>query len=785
MIQLENNRLTLRINKSNGEICGLYDKLKKKEYILSQPQSISFRLERGSGITTQYRHFSYMLDESTEEKKAVLTWEVEAGLTVTGTIIASSATEEFRFYANVTNETKEPVIGVEYPIIPDIQAITADGADDFVAHSFATGICIRNPLKHFESEGVGFRQMPYPEGFSGATMQFFSYYGLNQGGLYFAALDGDGYAKGLNFYKNESGLLEASFFHAAEDIGPQKGIKVEYPIVVQALEGEGWVEAADRYKEWAVQQFWCRKGVLAKRDKDDYAPWLYEEMGAATFGINAMHDRSRWIDRYHDYIQTPLFHILGPDWVNQRQNFYNGVPGGMDDWFPTRFHPHNIQTLQSYGDKYAPFEFDYLYNIYGADGERGRKALQKFPEGESLRSIDKYQFPLICPVAPYTQDFHVRRDERLQEEADVDSIYYDISANNILKVCLDDSHGHPVGAGKQVTMAYRQNYGNTKAAMIKKAGRYIPMGTEMMNEVFLDVLDYYQARAGGRPAAPLEGWNFRELLIQGEAELIPMFTYVYHEYGALRLDGWGKLVEEIGSLFYFTVARTYLWGGLYELNHEYSPMEVVDGKENERSEHYYLFEARGYRLSPERARYLGKFARLRTGSGNQYLAYGKMLRPLSVPCERIKVDWFHYNHSKGLEDYNQSGKYEVDAIVHSGWQFQNECLAFFFANVTDEQAEVSIDLDMKKYVLPPGRYQVRKMVDDRDMEPLFVIEHDNVRKVEFNIPGKSVVMLEVIKAEERKGEDDESIQRLRYGLRQPRATFQCENTVDQCGKFHR
>lgn len=743
MIQMETNRLSLRIDESNGKICGLYDKQQQKEYIFSQPQSASFRLELGSGITTEYRHFSYTLDESSEERKAVLTWEVKEGLTVTGTIVAAAITDDLRFYTEVTNETTETVIGVEYPIIPDIEAITADGTDDFVAHSFATGFCIRNPLKHFEMDGVGFRHMPYPEGFSGATMQFFAYYGLNRGGLYFAALDGEGYAKGLNFYKNGNDLLEASFFHAAEDIDSQKGMKVGYPIVVQALEGEGWLEAADRYKKWAVQQFWCRKGLLAEREKRDCAPWLYEEMGAATFGINAMHDRSRWIDGYHQYIETPLFHILGPDWVQQRQNFYNGVPGGMDDWFPTRFHPHNIQTLKSHGDKFAPFEFDYLYNIHGADGERGRKALQKFPQAESLRSIDKYQFPLICPVDPYVQDFHVRRDERLQEEADVDSIYYDISANNILKVCLDDSHGHPVGAGRQVTMAYRHNYVNTKAAMMKKAGRYIPMGTEMINEVFLDVLDYYQARAGGRPAAPLEGWHLRELLMQGVAELIPMFTYVYHEYGVLRLDGWGKLVEEIGSLFYFTVARTYLWGGLYELNYEYSPMEVIDGKENESEEHYYLFAARGYRLSPERARYLGKFARLRTGVGNKYLAYGKMLRPLSLTCERIEMDWFHYNHSKGSEDYNQSGKCEVDEIVHSGWQFQHKSLAFFFANVSDEQVEVSVDLDMGKYVLPPGSYQVKQVIDDRDMEPLFVIEHDDVRKVEFNIPGKSVVMLEV------------------------------------------
>ena len=100
--------------------------------------------------------------------------------------------------------------------------------------------------------------------------------------------------------------------------------------------------------------------------------------------------------------------------------------------------------------------------------------------------------------------------------------------------------------------AYRRNYADTKAAMCEIAERYIPMGTEMINETMLDLIDYYQARAGGQPAAPLEGWPIRELLKSGDARLIPMFTYVYHEYGALRLDGWGKLAEEIGS---FTILR--------------------------------------------------------------------------------------------------------------------------------------------------------------------------------------------------------------------------------------
>jgi hypothetical protein len=744
MIQLENSRLRLSFDETSGTICGLYDKVRERDYLLGQQPADSFRIELGGGVTSQFNRCSYEVDESADgETKVVFEWEVVNGLTVKGIAVAAAGTDELRFFSEVKNDTEETVGGVEYPVIPNIKAITENGADDFVAHSFATGICVRNPLKNFEADGVGFRHMPYPESFSGASMQFFTFYGENLGGLYFAALDGEGYSKWLNFYKNTNGLLEASFFHASEDIRPKNGMAVGYPIVVRALAGDGWYEAADLYKQWAVQQSWCGKGALSERQDQDRARWLNEEMGVCTFGINAMHDRSAWFDKYHEYVKTPMFHILGPDWVHKTQNFYNGVPGGMEDWFPTRFHPNNIESMKLHGDKYAPFEFDYLFSIHGADGEQGKKALQKFPDEKSLRSIDKYKFSLVCPADPYIQDLHVRRDEQLQAEADVDSIYYDISANNIMKVCMDESHGHTIGAGRHITMAYRKNYVDTKEAMIEKAGRYIPMGTEMMNEVFLDVLDYYQARAGGRPAAPLEVYNFKNLLITGDAQLIPLFTYVYNEYGALRMDGWGKLVEEIGSLFYFTAARTYLWGGLYELNYEYSPMEEIDGKENDPKEHYYIFEPRGYPLSPERARYVGMLAALRVGQGNKYLAYGKMLRPLSFERDQAALDWFHYNCDKNFPEYNESGSYHADTIVHSAWEYRNESLGFFFANVTDEEKKVSVDLDMKKYDLPAKNYRVRQILDE-SLEDWFEIKHDEVRTIGFSVPPKSVVILEVI-----------------------------------------
>ncbi|MBO7744985.1 hypothetical protein I8J29_12320 [Paenibacillus sp. MWE-103] len=694
MIVLENDQVRLELGEANGTVRGLRDKKRDLAFIADggAEGAVPFRLERDGGADGAFASFAWELAQTEAgAQQAKLAWTTEDGVAVRAEILLAPGEGELVFRCAADNGSGERLLSLEYPVLPGIGTLTEGGADDIVAHPFATGVKVRNPMANFAADGPGLRYMPYPESFSGASMQFFAYYGENRGGLYFAADDGDGRPKWLNFFKGAGGLLEASFIHGCEDMGPGKGIAPPYAARVALLAGEGWEEAADRYKGWAHAQAWCAAGKLADRPAGDGGDWLFKDMGAATFGINAGSDRTAWLRAYRDALGTPIFHVLGPDWTNAPQTFYKGVPGGFDDWFPTRFNEANLACMKAFGDKFAPFEFDYLYRFEGADGELGRAAAQKFPDAK--KSIDAYRFPFLCPAHPYAHEFHVRRDAELQRANDVDAIYYDISANNILKICMDDSHGHPVGAGRLIEEAYRRNYADTKRAMREAAGRYVPMGTEMMNETMLGLIDYYQARAGGQPAAPLELWPLRELLKTGEAELAPMFAYVYHEYGILRMDGWGKLTEEIGELFYFTVARTYLWGGLYELNYEYSPMEALDGRENAPEEHYYPFEPRGYAFSPSRAAYLGAYAKLRVGEANKYWAYGRMLRPLAYECARVRLDWFHYNHGKESPEYNDAGTLEVEAVVHAAWAHKDGSAALFFANATGEEQTVRTRID--------------------------------------------------------------------------------------------
>jgi hypothetical protein len=519
-------------------------------------------------------------------------------------------------------------------------------------------------------------------------MQFFAYYMQGGPGLFFAARDGGGRQKWLNFYK-QGGKLRASQIYGYEDVGTGKGLEQTWDFEMLPIQEGCWENCADMYRPWALQQSWCGKGKLTDRGDRESAQWLTGETGAASFGIDASHDRSLWIKRYREDIGSPLFHILGPDWSRTDQNFHNSLPGGYDDWFPTRFNRENIECIRRQGDHFAPFEFDFLIAPDKTDAEIIRKNLQVWPE--QPKSVDKYTFTMLCPLTEYTRSLHVRRDARLVEESGCDALYYDISANNIIKTCMSRDHGHAPGAGAEMTGAYRRIYRETREAMAAKKGAYVPIGTEMINETLIDEVDYYQARANAQPNSALEFWPLRKLIRQNRARPIPLFKYVYSEYAPLRCDGWGKFTAETGDIIYHTIAKTYLWGGIFEINLEYSEMECIGGKTNRGEEHFYHFLPQGFDYDQGPARFTGKCARLRLGPYGAPLIYGQMLKSPEIRCRKIYRTYYMYNHGVKSGEQGDRGIILLDAVLGQGYRFNGkEILYVVNTSLFHEEAEIAL-----------------------------------------------------------------------------------------------
>jgi len=684
VISLRNDIIEVQFDEENGAVRKIID-CKENKILLDNSLNEVFRLEYNE---EQYEDvfvaFRYEQKDDSLEFKWSISAEVE--------LVANWQLKEnyISTESYVTNNARQKICSIEYPLLDglvdlkEIYCKNKEESENYIAHSYATGFLIENPMDNFKEE-EGFRYMPYPESFSGATMQFFTYYCEAKVGLYFAALDEKYHQKWLNFYKH-NGKLRASQIYGYEDVGAEKGISAPWKFMVALTKGNGWYEAADLYKEWALQQSWCSKGKLKDRPDNQKAVWLLEEMGACTFGINACHDRSLWIERYSKDIKTPVFHVLGPDWSQVEQNYYNSIPGGYHDWFPTKFNEENIKMMSRNKDRFAPFEFDFLVAIDKDESDVICNSLQKWPQ--KPKSKDEYKFTMLCPICQYTKDLHAKRDVQILKESGCDSIYYDISANNIIKTCMSDEHGHPVGAGKEMTQAYRDIYIETKLRLTEEKGQYVPLGTEMMNEVFLDCLDYYQARANAQPCSFLETGIFRSIIKQGKAQIIPMFQYVYSGYAPLRMDGWGKLAQEGGDLIYHTIAKTYLWGGLFEINSEYSEMEAIGESVNSSEEHYSQFKHVSFQYDKAIVNYLAKFASLRTGRYNEFIAYGEMKRPPKIETTKAWRTYYQYNSSKHSEEQGDRGTILQDSILTAKYFLDNREL-MLLANTSDFIQEVN------------------------------------------------------------------------------------------------
>jgi hypothetical protein len=171
---------------------------------------------------------------------------------------------------------------------------------------------------------------------------------------------------------------------------------------------------------------------------------------------------------------------------------------------------------------------------------------------------------------------------------------------------------------------------------------------------------------------------------------------VYSQYAPLRCDGWGKLTAETGDIIYHTIAKTYLWGGLFEINLEYSEMENIDGQGTRGEEHFYQFDQKGFDYDGGPAKFIGNCAQLRLGAYGAPLIYGEMLKTDSPRCRKLYRTYYQYNHGKQLGEQNDRGIILLDAVLAQGYALR-DAAALYIINTSlfAEDAEIDVPAELR------------------------------------------------------------------------------------------
>jgi hypothetical protein len=355
----------------------------------------------------------------------------------------------------------------------------------------------------------------------------------------------------------------------------------------------------------------------------------------------------------------------------------------------------------------------------------------------------------MCPDDSSWIEFYVKRDVLLTSKDKIksDAIYNDISICNAAPLSCDNIlHEHPSNTGRGIINAYSEMIAKSKQACKKNdSARFIPFGTELITENFIDLVDYYHARG----YAGLQGffeWNGDET---GMIKKIPLFSYIYHEIGPLRFDGFLKLSKEFGDIFYFIVARVILWGGIPELNYEFSAPELFEGMTG--STHYVTYDywtnwiedKSPYKVDPDKIKFLREAIQARKEFGKKYLVYGKMVRPPSINAEIpfIEVDYFHYNTFIEGGDKLRKGTIKVPSVLASAYLYKNETLGIFFVNLDrSRNIKISIKIDPSDYGLD---IKNPSLVLKSDYKNVPLEKYYPRDEVEITLPPRKIGMVEL------------------------------------------
>ncbi len=750
---LENENLRLVFDRTSGELRQVENLVTGQRLLPDGPGAS--RLPKvtlqGRGGARLLAFEFQVLEDSDERRELRLLWTHDGAVQTEVRAVLERGSEMAFLWPRVINSSRAAVTGFTYPNFPRLQILGAEPADDVLVHAFTRGMKIRNPRRSLDLSHNPIGVARYPQAYNGMTHQLVDYYsegddGTPAGGFFFATFDPHVTEKSVSV-RVEGGELAMTWAYNAWDRHPGSGMELDFPFVIGANVTGDWYRAADHYREWALSTEFCSAGPNVERRGTERAAWLFEDIGAATFGLSTSVDQSPWLEAYAEVVGAPLFHVMGYDWQKPKGR---GEPrGDTPHELEFRFDSENVRTLERLGHPWAVFLADLKTSFLPLEMayEVGRTTVEVVPR----------MTPEACPKAELWRHLHAERAAQVMEYSGATSFYSDASAPNRELVCENTEHGHPRGRGRWMLEGFREMYANTRAELQATCGSYVPLGVELMHEGLLSSFDYYQVRNGGGFMGVLEGGFYRGLQLNGLAETVPVFNYIYHDYMPLALDGCGKLSERIGDVYYWMAARVLLQGSVFELNHEFSPPERFPGMSRVGQLHYrdqrhFEWIEEGHPVNdpydPAKGAFFREVARARTELAGELLAYGRMLPPLDVESAPLALDFTYYNNldwggkSNTLQFANQSGKITVQTVLHAAWGFE-ERLGLFFVNLAEEPRRVEVPLDLERYAPygfgRSGTVTARRRSTDGERERSLQVGE----RVVLELPPRRVVLLEL------------------------------------------
>lgn len=483
----------------------------------------------------------------------------------------------------------------------------------------------------------------YPDGWCG--MQFVAAYRENDTGLYVATHDPFGGTKQLVLRSDPAvRALRVSFEHPAPDMGvPGAGFELEGEAVWQLLRGD-WFDAAVIYRDWVRNhaKWWPR---LSREGRADTPRWA-RELGVWTMTGGAPGECVDRVRKFREFLGIPLgFHWYNwhevpfdndyPHYFPTKDGFIGGVAAlKRADVYPMPY--INGRLWDSHDRGAEDFQFSSVARQAVTKKEDGSPHLEQY--GSKETNGQPVSLGVMCPSTPLWRNTVSNIVIRLLGECGTSSVYIDQVAAAAPKLCMDPTHGHPLGGGHWWTESYWRMLRDIRLAM----PRGTMLTTECNAEPFIHCFDAYLT------------WHWQ---FDGQ---VPAFPAVYG--GAIQ-----------------TFGRAYRGGATKDLALRMkAAQQLVFGEQLGWLDPDVVKE-------PQNADFFRQLARIRAEL-SPYFYTGQMARPprLLGDIPKLKADW------------QWSGEWWVttDAVLTGAWTLPRERrTVLLFVNAGDEPVTAVVQDD--------------------------------------------------------------------------------------------
>ena len=537
-----NERLTLTLSKpEKGAIVSLVDTATGREMIAAGASPRLFHLTFGEQadlarkqVTISSREAAtFACEVRADGAKSITTLRFGGlggrGIEATCTAAVAGGDPYVRWRLSVRLPEKLVLERVDFPLVV-LRAPLTEGVPGEAAVVGATkGGVYPRPSQWQQETGV-WRGMP------GSLAAQFAAICDATGGFLTACQDSRGYPKTIGLRRGPEGL-EVNWTRACFT---SQRWSLDYDVVQTVFRSPDparptdWRDAADLYKQWAVQQPWCARSYAQRRD---IPAWM--KAGPAMVRFNrawlASPERLRkWLDEYWGKYFPGQRPLIIAYWGWEKVQTWI-----TPDYFPVFPSDEQFARLQQFGRARNGHAF------FWPSGYHYTLTYNRKPDG-SFQWDDRQRFDQIArPHAVVTRDGKVYQGERswlaggetsclcpgdawtidwFNDTAvecarrGVEIVQVDQVVGGSFPACYSTQHSHPPGPGLWQTQVFREQLKTTLAAMRKIQPQSV-VCFEEPNELFLqeiglqDYRDWEVLHIGGPPIEPAS-----------------VFSYLYHEY---------------------------------------------------------------------------------------------------------------------------------------------------------------------------------------------------------------------------------------------------------------